>query len=278
MTSAAIFFGTLGWFVVGLLFGGGLNGLADNLPVGDVPRGGNRAEVLLLPRCDYCGESRRGWRGLAVLQALSGSSVCGQCTAPRKRRDLLVELAMAAALAALWLRSPGSIAEHFGGAVVLGLFVLTTVIDFEHRLVLMDVSLVGAGLLLMVAGLGGLARVWGALVGAAAAAAVFLVLFLLGFAFLRLMRYQTREAALGFGDVVLAGLVGLAVGWPAVLLALLLAILGAGAAGLAILVWKAVRRQATQGATMAYGPYLALAAVVVYFFGADLARLFLRVP
>ena len=107
---------------------------------------------------------------------------------------------------------------------------------------------------------------------------MFLVLFLLGFAFLRLMRYETREAALGFGDVVLAGLVGLAVGWPAVLLALLLAILGAGAAGLAILVWKAVRRQATQGATMAYGPYLALAAVLVYFFGADLAGLFLRFP
>jgi prepilin signal peptidase PulO-like enzyme (type II secretory pathway) len=189
-----------------------------------------------------------------------------------------VELVMAGALGALWLRSPASIAEHFGGAVVLGFFVLTTVIDFEHRLVLMDVSLVGAGLLLMVAVLGGLARVGGALVGAAAGAVVFLVLFLLGFAFLRLMRYETREAALGFGDVVLAGLVGLAVGWPAVLLALLLAILGAGAAGLAILVWKAVRRQAMQGATMAYGPYLALAAVVVYFFGADLARLFLRVP
>jgi len=278
MTSAAVFLGTLTWFVVGLLFGGGLNGLADNLPVGDVPRGRNRAEALLLPRCDYCGESRRGWRGLAVLQALIGGSVCGQCTAPRKRRDLLVELVMAAALAALWLRSPTSIAEHLGGAVALGLFVLTTVIDFEHRLVLMDVSLVGAGLLLMVAALGGLARVWGALVGAIAGAVVFLVLFLLGFAFLRLMRYETREAALGFGDVVLAGLVGLAVGWPAVLLALLLAILGAGVAGLAILVWKAIRRQAMQGATMAYGPYLALAAIVVYFFGADLARLFIRVP
>jgi len=49
-------------------------------------------------------------------------------------------------------------------------------------------------------------------------------------------------------------------------------------AGLAILVWKAIRRQAMQGATMAYGPYLALAAIVVYFFGADLARLFIRVP
>ncbi|MCX6025725.1 MAG: hypothetical protein NTY23_05635, partial [Chloroflexi bacterium] len=86
MTWAAIVLGTLGWFVVGLLFGGGLNGLADSLPMGDVPRGRNRAEALLLPRCDFCGEPRRGWRGLALLQALAGGSVCGQCTAPRKRR------------------------------------------------------------------------------------------------------------------------------------------------------------------------------------------------
>ena len=164
MTSAAIVLGTLGWFVAGLLFGGVLNGLADNLPVGEVPRGRNRAEALFLPRCEYCGEPRRGWRGLAALQALAVGGGCGQCTAPRKRRDLLLELVMAAALAALWLRSPASIVEHLGGAVVLGLFVLTTVIDYEHRLVLMDVSLVGAGLLLMVAGLGGLARLWGAVV------------------------------------------------------------------------------------------------------------------
>src|SRR4030042_684438 len=59
MTSAAIVLGTLGWFVAGLLFGGVLNGLADNLPLGDVPRGRNRAEALLLPRCDYCGGGRR---------------------------------------------------------------------------------------------------------------------------------------------------------------------------------------------------------------------------
>jgi prepilin signal peptidase PulO-like enzyme (type II secretory pathway) len=29
---------------------------------------------------------------------------------------------------------------------------------------------------------------------------------------------------------------------------------------------------------MAYGPYLAMAAVAVYFFGAEMARLLLRVP
>jgi prepilin signal peptidase PulO-like enzyme (type II secretory pathway) len=278
MTSTVILLETLAWFVVGLLFGVTLNGLADNLPTGTVPRGRNRIEGVLLPRCGYCGESRRGWRGVALLQVMSGGSFCGQCTAPRKRRDLIVELGIAAALAALWLRSPNSLDDHVGGAVVLGLFVLTTIIDFEHRLVLMDVSLVGAGLLLGVAALGGFARVGGAVLGAGAATGVFLALYLLGFAFLRLMRYETREAALGFGDVVLAGLVGLAVGWPAVLLALFLAILGAGAAGLVILVWRAGRRQGAQGATMAYGPYLAMAAVAVYFFGADMARLFLRVP
>jgi prepilin signal peptidase PulO-like enzyme (type II secretory pathway) len=278
MTWAGIFIVFLGWFAIGGLLGGLINALADNLPVGVLPRGRGRAEAVLLPRCEYCGEPRRGWRALAVLQVLQGGARCGECTAPRKARDLLVELLMAGALSVLWMRAPQSPLAQAAGAVVLSMFVLATVIDFEHRLVLMDVTLVGGGLLLAVGALGGAGRVRDALVGAAVGAAVFLLLYLLGFAFLRLLRYEAREAALGFGDVLLAAWVGLAVGWPAVLMALLLAILGAGAAGLGILAWRTIRRQATQGATMAYGPYLALAAVVVYFFGADIARLLVRSP
>ncbi len=278
MTTAAILIVFLGWFAIGALLGGLLNGLADNLPVGELRPARNRAEAILLPRCDFCGEPRRGWRALSILQVISGGMLCEQCTAPRKRRDWIVELLMAAALSIVWLRAPGSIALQVGGAVVLALFVLVTVIDFEHRLVLMDVSLAGGALLLVVAALGGASRVWGALIGAVTAALLFLLLYALGFVFLRLTHNDSREAALGFGDVVLAAWVGLAVGWPAVIMSLLLAILGAGAAGLGILLWKAIRRQATQGATMAYGPYLALAAVIVYFFGADIARLLLRSP
>ncbi len=278
MTAAAILIVFLGWFAIGALLGGLINGLADNLPVGELQPARNRLEAVLLPRCDFCGEPRRGWRGLSILQVISGGLHCGQCTAPRKKRDLIVELLMAAALSVLWMRTPGNVGLQAGGAVVLTLFVLVTVIDFEHRLVLMDLSLVGAALLLAVAALGGASRIWGALIGAAAAAALFFLLYTLGFVFLRLTRNEMREAALGFGDVLLAAWVGLAVGWPAVLMSLLLAILCAGAAGLAILVWKVIRRQATQGATMAYGPYLAVAAVIVYFFGADIARLLLRSP
>jgi prepilin signal peptidase PulO-like enzyme (type II secretory pathway) len=278
MTAIAIMIVFLGWFAIGALLGGLVNGLADNLPAGEFEPARNRLEAVLLPRCDFCGEPRRGWRGLSILQVLRGGLQCGQCTAPRKKRDLIVELLMAAALSVLWMRTPGSLALQAGGAIVLTLFVLATVIDFEHRLVLMDVSLAGGGLLLVVAGLGGASRIWGALLGAAVAAALFLLLYALGFVFLRLTHNDTREAALGFGDVLLAAWVGLAVGWPAVLMSLLLAILSAGAAGLGILVWKAIRRQATQGATMAYGPYLALAAVIVYFFGADIARLLLGTP
>ncbi len=197
MTPTTILLGTLACFVVGLLFGGVLNGLADNLPTGSALRGRNHLATALAPRCDYCGEPRRGWRRLALFQTVADGNHCGQCTAPRKRRDLIVELGMSAALAALWLRSPDSIGDFAGGAIVLGLFVLTTIIDFEHRLVLMDVSLAGGALLLGVAALGGLTRIYGALIGAGAAAGVFLLLYVLGFAFLRLMRYQNSRSSPG---------------------------------------------------------------------------------
>jgi leader peptidase (prepilin peptidase)/N-methyltransferase len=270
MTAAAILIVFVGWFAIGALLGGLINGLADNLPLGELQPARNRLEAVVLPRCEYCGEPRRGWRALAALQVFSGGMHCGQCTAPRKRRDLIVELLMAAALSVLWVRAPGSIAYQAGGAVVLTLFVLVTVIDFEHRLA-HGLSLVGAALLLAVApGSRHVLGAFGALVWR------YFVLYGLGFVFLRLTHNDAQEAALGFGDVLLAVWVGLAVGWPAVLMSLLLAILVAGAAGLGILAWKALRRKATQGATMAYGPYLALAAASSD--SADIARILLRSP
>lgn len=79
-------------------------------------------------------------------------------------------------------------------------------------------------------------------------------------AFLVLARL--RPGALGMGDVKLAGVVGIMVGFPAVVWALLAAMAAAGIAALALV----LGRRARLDQTMAYAPYLAVGACLALFF------------
>ena len=66
------------------------------------------------------------------------------------------------------------------------------------------------------------------------------------------------RGALGFGDVKLAGVIGLMTGFPGVLVALTAGALLGGIAALALLVTK----RATRKSKIAYAPYLAAGAVI----------------
>ena len=70
---------------------------------------------------------------------------------------------------------------------------------------------------------------------------------------------------MGWGDVKLAGLIGLICGFPPVLLAL---ILGAVLGGLvAVLLLVAKKRKWTSGQTIPFGPSLVVAAMVTVLWG-----------
>ena len=65
-------------------------------------------------------------------------------------------------------------------------------------------------------------------------------------------------SALGLGDVKLATLIGVILGWPMALPALFLALLAGGLAALAVILSQLARRAYRPGAAMPYGPYLVL--------------------
>jgi leader peptidase (prepilin peptidase)/N-methyltransferase len=94
----------------------------------------------------------------------------------------------------------------------------------------------------------------------------------LGIGLLRLLkrlRGQTLDEddeAIGFGDVTLSAVIGLLLGWPGVIGGLIIGVLLAGVASLLIMILAAVRRQYHAGLSLAYGPYLALAAIYLLFF------------
>ncbi len=246
----------LGW-VVGSL----INHLADWLP----HRG-----PLGRPRCPACTAPRSvlAWSALAAL--MSGRLRCPYCGRWRGARAVLVESVSVAGAVALSLWRPEA-ARWFASFVVAAWFVLIAVIDLEHRLIPHRATAPAA---LMIGLIGALDPARGplkTLVGGAVGLAIFFALYLLGGAFARLAsRLRGRpleEIAFGFGDVTLAGVIGLAVGFPGVIVALFFGILAAGAFSLGYLLVMLARRRYTAFSAIPYGPFMILGACLVYFGG-----------
>jgi len=172
--------------------------------------------------------------------------------APGSRGSLRLDRRLAVIL--VGLLGGAAVGYRFGATVtglwVLGwgaLFLLITVIDFEHRLVLNKVLLAASGVALAASllGLAVAVPLKGALLGAGAGLALFFFIGLVG------------RGAMGMGDVKLAGLIGLLSGFPAVFSALLLGVVFGGVAALAAILMGKGRKS-----TIAYAPWLSLGALV----------------
>jgi prepilin signal peptidase PulO-like enzyme (type II secretory pathway) len=186
---------------------------------------------------------------------------------------MVVELVGIAGAVLLYLRDP-HLAVLLPGIAVGFAFLLIVVIDIEHRLIPHLVVFPAALVLGLMQALDPTRGVAKTLLGGLAGAGSFLVLYLLGEALARLLaRIRGRpldEVAFGFGDVTLAGLIGLVVGWPAVVLALLVGILAAGLFSLCYLLVMLARRRYTAFTPIPYGPFLILGAALVYYGGRGL--------
>jgi prepilin signal peptidase PulO-like enzyme (type II secretory pathway) len=96
-------------------------------------------------------------------------------------------------------------------------------------------------------------------------------LYLLGGLFARsvqrLRGQNLDEVAFGFGDVTLSGVIGLAVGWPGILVAIFIGILAGGIFSMLFLLFMIVRRKYEAFVPIPYSPFLILGALVVYIGG-----------
>jgi leader peptidase (prepilin peptidase)/N-methyltransferase len=193
---------------------------------------------------------------------------CPACKQARSWRTYVVMVAAIVISAAVWLNAPAQLGYPIS-LLVLTYFGVVMIIDLEHRLILHMVSLVGAviGLIAGVAGNGLVSTMVGGLAGLG----IMLAFYLFGMLF---ARYRARklgvnddEEALGFGDVTLAAVIGLMLGWPHILTGLLVAILAGGLISLLIIViLAALRRYESMNVFTAYGPYLVLGAALLLFF------------
>jgi len=234
----------LGW-IAGWL----VNYLTDVLPI---------TRRFSRPTCPNC-QTPFPWRDYLLL------GNCRTCRHPRGVRTLAVQACLTVVGVLLWIFPR----QHLPFPLALLLIVylaIVMVIDIEHRLVLHPISLFGA---LLGLGIGfylhGLVPT---LLGGVAGFGIMWVFYYAGEWYVRWMAKRRgmspEEVALGFGDVNLAGILGLLLGWPGILEGLLFAIVIGGVVSLGIILVTLALKKYQAFTAIPYAPFLVLSALLLY--------------
>lgn len=259
---------TLVYALFGWLVGVLINYAADRLP--------QHAPLRGAPTCAHCGTPRPWVAWSAVIGYLSGRRLCRGCGAPLSVRAVLVEVATPVIFVGLLWRY-GATSQLGLLATYSAVLILVTVTDLEHRLI--QHAVMAPALLVAMAGAFFNADLSArrAFLGGATGLVVLYGMYLLAQPVSRLLARLARRTAdevpFGFGDVTLGAFIGLITGLPGILMALIIAILSAGAvAALLILIRTLIRRRYDALTTMPYGPFLALGGFLVMVYGSEIMR------
>jgi leader peptidase (prepilin peptidase)/N-methyltransferase len=194
---------------------------------------------------------------------------CPQCGKLPSLRVYLVFLLTFCFTLYIWLSPPANIGFWIGFIVFIYLF-LVALIDLETRLVLRPLSLIGLILFLLV---GIYIRTWQeTALGAAAGFVIMFFFYLLGVLFSRIRNKRLGtaadgEEALGSGDVTLATILGLLMGWPLIWFNLLSGILLAGAFSILLILGLFItKKYRSMMVFIAYGPFFIISAFILLYF------------
>ncbi len=251
--------------LLGLAIGSFLNVCIDRLPQ-------NKSIVFPPSHCEACQHKLTAKDLIPVFSYLRLRGRCRYCQASVPRRLFWVELATAVIFALLcW---------HYGLNPELAvmifyacLFIIVFVIDLEQGLILNKVvypSMVVALLLSLIPQSWLTQETWltpaiklgiaSAALGGAIGFAIFLLIALIS------------RGGMGWGDVKLAALIGLATGFPLVFLAVIMGAILGGIVAVALMIAKKRKRREA----IPFGPFLALAAMVTLVWGSNILSWYLN--
>ena len=248
--------------LVGAAVGSFLNVAADRLPSG--------GSVVQPPSfCDSCKHPLGNLELIPVISYLLLRGRCRHCRVSISARFTVVEAVTALLFALVYLKF-GMGVHFFILATAVSLLIVVSIIDLEHRLILNRMIYPAVIVLLVIAPFWpefGIARsLWGnsGMIGSLASSMVAGGgAFLIFFAIITLF-----PAGMGGGDVKLAGVMGLLVGFPLVALALWLAVVSGGLVAIFLL----VSRKRGRKDAIPFGPFLALSAVAVLLAGTEIVE------
>jgi len=245
-------------FVFGLIVGSFLNVCIYRMP---------RERSVVAPRsfCPHCKKTIPWYDNIPLLSYLLLGGKCRSCRKKISLQYFIIELLTG--LFFLWFYSAmGLGARFFIYLIFVCGLIVATFVDFNFRIIPDEISVGGiiVGLLCSLAfpalhhassNLVGLAR---SLLGVVVGGGVIWLTGIIG-------DFIFKKETMGGGDVKLLAMIGAFVGWQMVLLTFFIAPLFGSVVGIII-------KLKTKDSLIAYGPYLALASIVVLFWGNDILR------
>lgn len=250
--------GIFPFVVLGLAVGSFLNVCIDRLPQ-------NKSIVFPPSHCETCQHKLAAMDLIPVFSYIRLRGRCRYCQATIPQRIFWVELATGLILGFLYWRY-GLSAELGIMAFYACLLIIVFVIDLEHGLILNKViypAMIVSLLLALLPQPHLTLMIKHGIASAALGGAI-------GFAIFLLIAVVSR-GGMGWGDVKLAALIGLATGFPFVVVAIIMAaILGGIVAVVLVTIKKKKRRE-----TIPFGPFLALATMITLLWGSDILSWYL---
>ncbi len=236
-------------FIFGTIIGSFLNVVILRLPK-DEPLTGRS-------HCTHCGHILGPVELVPVFSYLFLLGKCRKCKAKISPRYFIIEIITGLLFLLGWMvLLPHSVVTwviYLEFLLLASVVVITFVVDLEHYFIIGNLILVSAAIIFAAnLGLGHghfLPSLIGALIGA-------LPLFLVWV-------FPPRGQWMGFGDVELMVLLGAAVGFPLVLVNLMLAVFGGGAVSLVLLAFT----KKTLSSRIPFGTLLGPAALVTFLYG-----------
>lgn len=250
--------------LLGLAVGSFLNVCIDRLP---------RGKSILNPpsHCQTCQHHLAAKDLIPLFSYLWLRGRCRYCQASIPKRLLWVELATGAMFAFLYFNynlKPELDIRWLGVMVFYAcIFIIIFVIDLEHGLILNSVVYSGMVVALLFALF--IPQPWvyqlrfGGIANFAIGGGIGFVMFLLV--------ALISRGGMGWGDVKLAALIGLATGFPLVFMALIVGAIMGGVVAIAFLIAKRKGRKET----IPFGPFLSLSTLITLLWGSKMLAWYL---
>lgn len=252
-------------FIGGICVGSFLNVCIDRLP---------RGQSIVNPpsHCPTCGRKLKRIELIPLVSYLWLRGRCRSCGTGIPRRVIGVELGTGLLFAFLSF-SYGLGVEFLVPAVGACLFLVLAVIDLEHGLILNKIVYPAIGISLLLSPfwpslgfarpfLGGTGMLYSALSSISGGLIFAGLLFVIALIW---------SGGMGWGDVKMAALIGLIVGFPYVLMAMMLSFISSGVIAILLLALRVRSRKEA----IPFGPFLSLGAFIALLWGQELMTWYL---
>lgn len=231
------------FFFVGVFLGSFFNVLIDRLPKGQNVLWGRS-------HCDHCKKTLRWHELIPIISYLLQGGACRRCRKPLSLQYPLIEFATGIVFFFVGGTYFGNMIHMISLLVIFSSFLVITVADSKFQII--------PDSMLVVATCGIVALLYGTIPGNLVYVHALSALGAGGFFYA--LWYFTKGRGMGFGDVKLAFVLGLFLGYPTIVIALYIAFLTGAFLGVILIIVGSKKLKSK----IPFGPYLIAGAVISY--------------